>query len=335
MRRTDPSPAPGSCEFCAARFPRALRALWECRRARGQTVTLRSYRHKAGGDRLFRRIIQCQRPLGAVRGLFFRAAFRYVRDMKFTAPEWRERVASTNTVLRSRIRAGEPVPDGTVLAAQCQTAGRGRFDRAWASGAGEDLTFSFTLRVGDLRHDVATLAMAVALGVSDYLRRVGVDARTKWPNDVLVGPRKICGILAERCTGPENGTGMIVGVGLNVNMRAGALAAIDRPATSLAVETGERYEPAEMLQPLLVDLAARITPWQRRGFAVLRKDWEARCRYVGERIVIEDAGRMWQGMLRGFGKDGELLLAQGDGITRRVWSGDVVHARLLEQDNGN
>jgi BirA family biotin operon repressor/biotin-[acetyl-CoA-carboxylase] ligase len=250
--------------------------------------------------------------------------------MDFSAPEWLDRTPSTNSLLRERMAASAQPPEGAVLATLEQTAGRGRFERRWESGAGKNLTFSFCVQPHGRDEDRATLAMAVALGVSDYLASEGLTTRTKWPNDVLVGDRKICGILAELCQSGTGRVAMVVGVGLNVNMTEEDLALIDRPATSMSVLTGRRFDVRTLLPVLLTHLSARIDTWLGKGFAGLRADWEQQCAYIGQQVLIEDDRNMWQGILSGFGESGELILERPDGETKTVWSGDVVRARPVE-----
>ena len=123
------------------------------------------------------------------------------KTMRFQKPQWYDELPSTNTTLVEWLREGRDLPDGFVLAARFQTAGRGRYERQWLARPGRNLTFSALLRsdVSPLRF--LSLPQAAALGVVAYLEENGLAAQTKWPNDVLVGGRKVCGILAERCNG--------------------------------------------------------------------------------------------------------------------------------------
>ena len=162
-----------------------------------------------------------------------------------------------------------------------------------------------------------SLPMAAALGVAAYLQACGVAAQTKWPNDVLVGGRKICGILAER------GEAVVLGIGLNVNMDADEAAAIDRPATSLRIETGEERAVEVVLDELLIHLGEWVGRWEKGGFAALREAWEGRCANMGEYVEVgEDADRR-TGVVLGFGAAGQLLLREDDGTRAEVWAGDV------------
>ena len=128
--------------------------------------------------------------------------------------------------------------------------------------------------------------MAVALGVATALEALGIDVQTKWPNDLLVKRRKICGILAERCA-PE---ATVVGLGLNVNMRADEAAEIDQPATSIAIEKGEAYDVQEALGFLLPHIETWIVSWRTRGFAGLQEAWTQRCVHVGNACRSAMAG---------------------------------------------
>ena len=160
-------------------------------------------------------------------------------------------------------RAGVP---GDVFTADEQTAGRGRLDHRWLSAPGANLMLSAVLDVADLPPEqVATLPLAVGLAVHAAIARFlpGGEIRLKWPNDVLVGGRKIAGILCER-----NGDGVIAGVGVNVNQTAFAPEIADR-ATSLARE-GASTSVAEMRDAVLAELDRVHGTWRTAGFAALQ-----------------------------------------------------------------
>jgi BirA family biotin operon repressor/biotin-[acetyl-CoA-carboxylase] ligase len=161
--------------------------------------------------------------------------------------------------------------------------------------------------------------MATALGVATALEALGIDVQTKWPNDLLVCQRKICGILAERCAREA----VVVGVGLNVNMRADEAAEIDQPATSIAIEKGETYDVREALGFLLPHIEPWIARWRARGFAGLQEAWTQRCAYVGASVRVRDGRQERTGILQGFGPAGQLLLREEDGRQREVWVGDL------------
>jgi len=135
-------------------------------------------------------------------------------------------------------------------------------------------------------------------------------------NDVLVGGKKICGILSEGISG-----GVIVGIGLNVNMEGSDH--IDQPATSILMETGKRLGVEGLLEKLLPTLSIRLEKWKEGGFAALRTEWEKRVPNIGQSVTVRDAGAEKTGLLSGFGDDGELLLRDESGTLISVWVGDL------------
>ena len=261
--------------------------------------------------------------------------------MEFASVEWHERLTSTNSVLLEWVRQGRELASGFVVAARQQTSGRGRYDRKWVAPAGKNLTFSFLLATGEQAEKMVSLTMAVALGVAEALEGFGVEAHTKWPNDVLVAGRKICGILAEL---PPTGSAdensctprlqidketqapniaVVLGVGLNVNMSAEVAASIDRPVTSILLETGEERPVESVLQPLLSKLEYWCSRWAQGGFETLKSTWCSRCEVLGDEVQIRDGGSTIRGVVEGFGDRGQLCLRLPDGRVTEVWSGDL------------
>jgi len=249
--------------------------------------------------------------------------------MKFAEPEWFEQLTSTNTIVLERIDAGERLPDGFVLATTEQTAGRGRGTRHWHAKAGRDLCCSILYRNDAPARQLASLAMATALGIVDALCEYGIKAQTKWPNDVLVGDAKIAGILCELRPGAA-----VIGIGLNVSMSAAEAGRIDQPATSILIETATVQAPKDVLPILLQALSPRLDTWKRDGFAGLRSDWCLHCLALGQDITIDDGDTHQTGVLSGFGDAGQLLLQphdlakDGSSTAVEIWSG---HLRLTDR----
>jgi BirA family biotin operon repressor/biotin-[acetyl-CoA-carboxylase] ligase len=234
--------------------------------------------------------------------------------------EWFDVVDSTNDVLKRRIERNRDEADsGILLAARMQTAGRGRHRRAWLAESGKNLLFSFFVKTDAPLMDVPALTMAVAMGIDDTLRDVGVTSVLKWPNDVLVGEKKICGILSEGIPG----VGVVVGVGLNVNMSQEALAKVDRPATSILAETGVEWKLDQLLDRLLKNLPRWVERWETDRFAGLRRTFERKCAAFYREVSVRDGERVESGLLIGFGSHGEALLRRADGSEVAVWAGDL------------
>ncbi len=230
--------------------------------------------------------------------------------------QWFDRLPSTNLFLKELLELNPQLVSGTVVAAREQTQGCGRRGRPWLSGANENLTFSFLLRGDGEPRKLPSAAMAAAVAVAELLSAAGIRADLKWPNDVLVNGKKICGILSEGVS-----QGIIVGIGLNVNMQTAGH--IDQPATSILIETGRRGNIDDLLAGLLPILSVRLDDWAQGGFSKVRKRWEAKVPNLGKRISVRDGDCLRQGILYGFGDDGELLLQDDRGAVSPVWAGDV------------
>ncbi len=242
--------------------------------------------------------------------------------MRLMKPEWVDSVDSTNKELKRKIEAGVVYGSGYVFAAVEQYAGKGRFDRSWKTVKGQNLTFSLIVDTTQSFPKIATVPMASGLGVCRYLRDLGVNAKGKWPNDVLVGDNKICGILSEIATFSKKEY-IVVGIGINLNMEEDELSAIDKPATSLFMEIGRKLPPNEVLSSLLPYISKSLTLWEAEGFAGIRRAWEDVSWRINEEVVLENVGKNIAGKLVGYGADGQLLLELADGTQREFWSGDV------------
>ena len=229
---------------------------------------------------------------------------------------WHARLSSTNTTLQELAERTPDLPSGTVIATREQTRGRGRLDRVWISGKNENLTFSLFLRVGTDPYRLPSASMAAAVAAADFLESEGIQASLKWPNDVLVNGKKICGILSEAVSG-----GVIIGIGLNVNMDT--TTHIDQPATSLRIESGKHYDCEHLLPVFLNKLLPHLTAWECHGFSGIRKSWEARVTNLGKPIRLRDGNHERNGVLAGFGEDGELLLQTDESTRIPIWSGEL------------
>jgi BirA family transcriptional regulator, biotin operon repressor / biotin---[acetyl-CoA-carboxylase] ligase len=238
-----------------------------------------------------------------------------------------ETVGSTNAVLAAE--AAEGAPEGTVLVAEHQEAGRGRMTRSWSSPPGSGITVSVLLRpVGVSPSRFGWLPLLAGLAVLDTVREVSsAAAGLKWPNDVLLGhePRKVAGILAE--VADAHRPAVIIGIGVNV-----AAAPSDQPfATSLAAE-GSPVEREEVLIALLSHLATREGDWRAaRGDPErthLRADYRAACSSLGSEVRVElPGGTVITGIAEDVDPDGRLLLLDPSGHRRAIAAGDVVHLR--------
>jgi BirA family transcriptional regulator, biotin operon repressor / biotin---[acetyl-CoA-carboxylase] ligase len=166
-----------------------------------------------------------------------------------------EHVGSTPS---TQLLLGTDAPEGALVVAEEQTAGRGRLGRRWFAPAGTSLLCSLQLRPDTPTERLPELTGVAARACADAIAELtGLEPALKFPNDVLVGARKVAGILAEARDGR-----VVLGVGINVNVPADELPEdVDRPATSLLVETGRELDRAELLAELLERLERRYDAW--------------------------------------------------------------------------
>jgi BirA family transcriptional regulator, biotin operon repressor / biotin---[acetyl-CoA-carboxylase] ligase len=233
---------------------------------------------------------------------------------------------SSNQVAADRAREG--APDGLVVVADHQTVGKGRLDRSWETPAGVAVTFSLVLRPDLQPRDWPWLPLLVGHAVARSLVGMGYDARVKWPNDVLIEGRKVCGILVERVETPD-GPAAILGCGLNVLTTADELPVTT--ATSLLLERPDA--PPDRHAVLLRVVAAireRYDAWRaggEAGAARLASSYAATCATVGQQVRVElPGGEAITGEAVDVDRDGLLVVATPAG-ERRVGAGDVVHVR--------
>jgi len=218
---------------------------------------------------------------------------------------------STNAVVAERARAGEPA--GLVVVAEEQTAGRGRLERVWVSPARAGLTFSVLVRPDLAPTQWPWLPLLAGLAVAEALRsRARVDAVLKWPNDVLVDGRKVCGVLAEV---PTAGAA-VLGIGLNVTTRQDELPHPD--ATSLTLAGAATTDRDTVLRAVLRSLRRVLAdPTQARN------DYTTLCDTVGRRVRLQlPDGRSIEGTAGAVDADGRLVV---DGTA--YGAADVVHLR--------
>ena len=226
---------------------------------------------------------------------------------------------STQSEVKRLAAAG--AAEGTVVTARHQRAGRGRRGHDWWDAPGQSLLVSVLLRPGGSPAAAPQLSLVGGLAVADALAEAAsVTARIRWPNDLLLDGRKVCGILAEAAS---DGVGrldhVILGMGINLNQTAFP-AALQERATSLRLVTGRGYEPAAVLTALLANLRRRYAEWQAGGFAALRTAWLERSTVPGQLVRLPHGG---EGPAVDVGDDGVLLARARDGRLLRIVSGEA------------
>jgi BirA family biotin operon repressor/biotin-[acetyl-CoA-carboxylase] ligase len=237
-------------------------------------------------------------------------------------------VASTNAVAKELAGAGEP--EGTVVLADEQTGGRGRSGRGWYSPPGGGVWASVIVRPGLEARRIAGLGIATAVGLAHALvREFGIDAKVKWPNDILAGGRKLGGILVE--AGQVAGDvieSAVVGVGLNVDIEPAAFPEELRvTATSLSTIAGRPIGRGRTLEVVLDAFDETYDRYVKEGAASIRERWRALSTTLGRAIEIAEADRVIAGTVVDLSPEGALVLEDADGRVVEIWHGDVTAIR--------
>jgi BirA family biotin operon repressor/biotin-[acetyl-CoA-carboxylase] ligase len=233
-------------------------------------------------------------------------------------------IGSTNDRALELAAAGEP--EGALVLSERQTQGRGRRDRAWTSPAWLGIYTSVLLRprIPANRAPLFTVMAAVATALG--LRKAcGLNTGIKWPNDVVVGHRKIAGILGEVRGSDPRIHEMVVGIGVNVNHEAHDFPPeLSRLATSVRMEVGSPRDRLGILAEILEQFERRYSALLRQGSDELLAEWRTLSTMpAGARLAIETSGGAVEGSLQGIDDEGALMLADSAGRTMRVPFGEI------------
>ena len=212
--------------------------------------------------------------------------------------------------------------DGDVIQALVQTAGHGRLNRRWISHVPGNLCISLVLKPGHAPAGQLPLAGLSQLLAVSVCRAVGARATLKWPNDVLLGGRKIAGLLAETVTQGKF-FGLVLGLGVNLNLDAETLATIDQPATSLSAWSGKPVDVTGFRDAVLEDFFSRYDEFLATGFELIRSEYLARCPFIGTDVGIRRGGEIIRGQARGITAHGALEVSPTEGPVRVVELGEM------------
>ena len=236
------------------------------------------------------------------------------------APEVRffEECDSTNRIAKQW--ADEGAPDGSLVLADHQTAGRGRMSRSWVSVPGTALQFSLVLRPEMSLDSVGLLNLVAGAALAIAVERLGVPARVKWPNDLILDGRKAAGILSEAITQVGAVTAVILGIGLNVNLRSEDLPEeLAATATSLLIASGRSFDRLDVLAAFLSEFGPRYSGLGGARIDEVLGEYRRHCETIGQVVRIEVGDKVLEGEATDVDVTGALLLAGGERIT----AGDV------------
>lgn len=230
---------------------------------------------------------------------------------------------STNEVaFRLAEEGGE---EGTVVVAEGQRRGKGRLGRRWESPPGVNLYCSVILRPPILPVQAPQLTFLSAVAVAQAIAATTpLHPHIKWPNDLLVNGRKTAGLLNEMSAETEKVNFVILGIGVNINMRSDQFPAeLRHPATSLLIEGGKPVNRLDFTRALLEALDSLYDTYLRHGYGPVRNEWLSRCTFIGRQVRVTFQEREITGTAQGVDEDGALLVRLPEGKTERVLAGDV------------
>ncbi len=236
-------------------------------------------------------------------------------------------VVAFNTVgstMDEAFRLGmEGAPEGTVVCAETQTQGRGRLGRVWSSPKAKGIYCSLILRPQLPPGQLSQLTLTAAVALAEALRdAAGIEPAIKWPNDILVGGKKLAGILTELRAETDQVKFVVVGMGINVNTSASQL--VDG-ASSLRIETGRIFNRVVVLQHILRSFETWYAVLGRGRFDLVIKAWKARSATLKKRVRVTGPGGMVEGLAVDLDTDGALLVRQDSGVIVKQTAGDLVH----------
>ncbi|MEB0044383.1 MULTISPECIES: bifunctional biotin--[acetyl-CoA-carboxylase] ligase/biotin operon repressor BirA [unclassified Pseudomonas] len=236
-----------------------------------------------------------------------------------------ESIDSTNAHALRAVGLGEVAP--FLVLAERQTAGRGRRGRKWVSPFAENIYYSLLLRIEGGMRQLEGLSLVVGLAVMHTLRGQGIPGvGLKWPNDLLVGQKKIAGILLELVGDPADVCHVVLGVGINVNMKEAD--EVDQLWTSMLLESGRAFDRNHLVAELSRTLQAYLERHRVEGFLAIRDEWEKSHLWQGRAVSLIAGVNQIDGEVMGIDAQGALRLRVGG--VERVFSGGELSLRLRD-----
>jgi len=230
-------------------------------------------------------------------------------------------VTSTNEIAKKE--AGRGIKEGSVVVADEQTAGRGRLKRSWLTPEGN---IALSVILYPEKPVLPSLIMMASLAVSHCIEGVtGLRTHIKWPNDVLISSRKVCGILIESDVRNEKVHYAVIGIGINVNAGQDILSGVVTPATSLYMETGHEVSRLQIIRELIKDMDNLYHVIVLGGSVF--KEWRDRLITLGNEVRVTSGKEVFEGIAESVDTDGSLLVRSPDGSLNRVVAGDVTLRR--------
>ncbi|WP_017755553.1 bifunctional biotin--[acetyl-CoA-carboxylase] synthetase/biotin operon repressor [Calidifontibacillus oryziterrae] len=236
---------------------------------------------------------------------------------------YEESVPSTRTIAHKLSYEG--APEGAIVVAEEQVAGRGRLDRSWFSPKYSGIWFHIILRPNIPPQQAPQLTLLAAVSVVRGIKAAtGIQCEIKWPNDILLNGKKLVGILTELQAETDQIHAVIIGIGINVNQQPEHFPDdLKKTATSLAIEKGTKLNRSEILQAILKEMENLYSDYLENGFQVVKLLWESHAVSIGKQITARTFNGTLTGKALGITDDGVLLLQDHHGKIHHIYSADI------------
>lgn len=231
-------------------------------------------------------------------------------------------VDSTNSWAKKHISEFEPNHMYAISALE-QTAGRGRLDHKWVSPKEKNIYLTFAFEAFETPTPAFFFSQLASLCLYELVQNSGIRIKIKWPNDLVVGGKKIAGILTETKQ-INDSLYVIVGLGLNVNMVAEDFREIAKPATSMYMETGRKHPLGHIQGEISIHFLNKLETAKKHGIDSFQKEWLAKASWmISQKASVQVGPDLIEGRISHLGKDGSLILTLDDGTPYSVHSGDL------------
>lgn len=235
-------------------------------------------------------------------------------------------VDSTNEVAKKL--ANEGAPEGTIVIAESQSSGRGRRGKKWLSPSG-GVWMTIILRPDIPPAKAPQLTLVTGVAVAETLdEECKLDVGIKWPNDILIGEKKVCGILTEANINPQGLEYVVVGVGIDLNVDVNAFPPnLRKGATSLKQELEKEIYSVKLVQRFLKNFETLYNDFKTGNFPEILKEWRKLSKTIGLNVEVRKKGKVVRGEAVGITNEGVLILEMDDGSLRKVISGECIHLK--------
>jgi BirA family biotin operon repressor/biotin-[acetyl-CoA-carboxylase] ligase len=236
-------------------------------------------------------------------------------------------IGSTNDYLLQQVRSGTPLTNGRCVVAECQTAGRGRRGRAWVSPFGSHIYFSMFWQLDGISQAMG-LSIAVGIAIREAIQAsLNAPVQLKWPNDLLVHDEKIAGILVELEGQTDGPCGVVIGIGINVNMPEGQGGQIDQPWTDMVTHSEQEIDRNVLVAKLIAQLQQQLQIFQDKGLKRFVEQWNQYDRYLNQPVSLLMGNKTVKGIGKGIDSQGGIMLLESGANQAKAYYGGEISLR--------